>query len=74
MQNIIDGVRKWALKRDRYEKTTTTILYMDPFNKSLAAKQMKSNEKKTDERNVQIKKLLFDLLMCANRLVNAHTQ
>lgn len=46
MQNIIDGVRKWALKRDRYEKTTTTILYMDPFNKSLAAKQMKSNEKK----------------------------
>lgn len=46
MQNIIDGVRKWALKRDRYEKNNHTRYYTYPFNKSLAAKQMKSNEKK----------------------------
>lgn len=51
MQNIIDGVRKWALKRDRYEKKNNhTRYYIYPFNKSLAAKQMKSNEKKKNRR------------------------
>lgn len=53
MQNIIDGVRKWALKRDRYEeKKQPQRNYTYPFNKSLAAKQMKSNEKKAPTKEM----------------------